>query len=177
VSRDCPLGDKFAYIRDGTGGYIVAESRVTADAPPQLHDHMFGALQVLDEEPQQLGSPSDIYAPPRRVQNLPPVTSGFLTSNAAAFQDPSVALQRLNEIAQQKTAAFVLDGSVPRKRDLAFTLPGIFQRVNGVPTIVREKEVVYQMRVAKGQIRTPPRAKITSISLEHEPLSVPVQDQ
>jgi hypothetical protein len=118
-----------------------------------------------------------MHAPPRRVQSLPPVASGFVTSHVAAFQDPSVALQRLNEIAQQRTAAFVLDGSVPRKRDLAFTLPGIFQRVNGVPTIVREKEVVYQMRVAKGQIRTPPRAKITSISLEHEPLSVPVQDQ
>jgi hypothetical protein len=182
VPRDCSLGDKFAYIRDGTGGYIVAETSVnpaahTSKEPQQHHDHMFGAVQVLDEDSQQLVSPSGGHVQPRRVQSLPPVTSGFVTTNVAAFQDPSIALQQLNETAQQRTAAFVLDGSVPRKREVAFTLPGIFQRVNGIPTIVREKEVMYQMRVAKGQIRTPPRAKITSLSLEHEPLSVPVQHQ
>jgi hypothetical protein len=180
VPRDCSLGDKFAYIRDGTGGYIVAETSVnqlqsnTSKDPTQQHDHMFGAVQVLEDDSCQLRSPSGGHAQPRRWQSLPPVASGFVTTNAAAYQEPSVALQQLNETAQQRTAALVLDGSMPRKRELAFTLPGIFHRVNGIPTIVREKEVMYQMRVAKGQIRTPPRAKITSISLEHEPLSVPV---
>lgn len=105
------------------------------------------------------------------------MSSGFVTSAAAHFTDPSLPVARLNEVAQQRTAAVVLDGSVPRKRDIAFTLPGIFHRVNGISTIVREKEVMYQMRVAKGQIQAPPRAKITSISLEHEPFSVPLTNQ
>jgi hypothetical protein len=181
VARNCPLGDKFAYLRDGTGGYVVADTRVDPEAqkfakdPSQHHDHMFGAVQVLEDDSQQLASPSRGLAQPRRAQNLPPVPTGFLTTNVAAFKEPSAALQQLNEAAQQRTAEIVQDGSIPRKRDLAFTLPGIFHRVNGIPTIVREKEVMFQMRVAKGQIRTPPRAKITSISLEHEPLSVPVR--
>jgi hypothetical protein len=64
VLQDCPLGDKFAYIRDGTGGYIVAESRVATAAPPQHHDHMFGAVQVLDNGQEQPASPSGMYAPP-----------------------------------------------------------------------------------------------------------------
>jgi hypothetical protein len=177
VLEDCSLGDKFAYIRDGTGGYIRAEVSVGADAgQPRQQDHMFGAVQVAGQE--TFGSmQSDAYVAPRRWQNLPPVSNGFLTTNSTAYKAPQLGLEQLNEVAQERTAAFILDGSVVRKRDVAYTLPGIFHRVNGIPTIVREKEVQYQMRVAKGQIRSPPRAKVTSLTLEHEPLSVPVQRQ
>jgi len=176
VPQDCVLGDKFAYIRDGTGGYIVADTKVDSVAytsskdPSQQRDHMFGAVHVVEDA-------SSGNAVPRYSQNLPPVGSGFVTTNSSAFNDPNVGLAHLNEVAQQRTAAFILDGSVRRERDVPFTLPGIFHRVNGIPTIVREKEVMYQLRVANGQIRSPPRAKITTISLEHEPLSVPVQRQ
>ena len=184
VPQDCVLGDKFAYIRDGTGGYIVADTKVDPAAytsskdPSQQHDHMFGALQVVEEKGASLGwGNSSGNVVPRYAQNLPPVGSGFVTTHSASFNDPNVGLANLNEIAQQRTAAFILDGSITRKREVPYTLPGIFHRINGVPTIVREKEVMYQMRVANGRIRSPPRAKITSISLEHEPLSVPVQRQ
>ena len=182
VPRDCSLGDKFAYIRDGTGGYVVADVAVdpikyksVKDAAAS-HDHMFGAVQVA-EEAMLGGSEPGIHSFPRRTQILPPVSSGYVTTNVSAFKDPSLEVAQLNEIAQQRTAAVVLDGSVERKRDLAYTLPGIFHRVNGIPTIVREKEVLYQMRVAKGLIQAPPRAKITSISLTHDPFSTPVPPQ
>jgi hypothetical protein len=176
VLEDCSLGDKFAYIRDGTGGYITAEATVkAAKVGAGQQDHMFGAVQV--EEQEALGGrQSSGYVPvaPRRWQNLPPVSTGFTTSSSTAYRAPQLGLEQLNETAKERTAAFIADGSVTRKREVAYTLPGIFHRVNGIPTIVREKEVQYQMRVAKGQIRTPPRAKVTSLTLEHEPLSVPV---
>lgn len=182
VLEDCSLGDKFAYIRDGTGGYITAEVSVDPDAFKEAkggarqQDHMFGAVQVEEQETLS-GRQSGAYVAPRRWQNLPPVGTGFTTSNSAAYKAPQLGLEQLNEIAKERTAAFIADGSVMRKREVAYTLPGIFHRVNGIATIVREKEVQYQMRVAKGQIRTPPRAKVTSLTLEHEPLSVPVQLQ
>ncbi len=178
VPRDCPLADGLAYIRDGTGGYIIADTPVdpvkykSVRDSQQAHDHMFGALQVADEA--ALFGSSQAVPVQRRAQNLPPVGSGFVTTSSAVFKDPSLDIARLNDEAQRRTAAVVLDGSVARKRELAYTLPGIFHRINGIPTIVREKEVMYQMRVAKGQIQTPPRAKVTSISLEHAPFSVPV---
>ena len=181
VPRDCPLADGLAYIRDGTGGYIIADtpvdpSQYKSSRDPQLaRDHMFGAVQVADEVALGVGASS--MPVPRRAQNLPPVGSGFVTTSALAFKDPSLDVARLNDEALRRTAAVVSDGLVEREREIAYTLPGIFHRINGIPTIVREKEVVYQMRVAKGQIQTPPRAKITSISLEHEPFSVPVPSQ
>jgi hypothetical protein len=178
--KQSSLGDKFAYIRDGTGGYVVADVTIdpvafkaSKEEHSQAHDHMFGAVQVADEA--ALGfSESSNHVAPRRTQNLPAVSSGFRTSYSSAFKDPNLEIQTLNDVAQQRTAAFISEGSVSQKRELAFTLPGIFHRINGIPTIVREKEFLYQMRVAKGQIRTPPRAKVTSISLEHVPFSVAV---
>jgi hypothetical protein len=176
VLEDCSLGDKFVYIRDGTGGYVTAEARVkAAKVGAGQQDHMFGAVQV--EEQEALGgrqSGGHVPVAPRRWQNLPPVSTGFTTSSCTAYKAPQLGLEQLNEIAKERTAAYIADGSVRRKREVAYTLPGIFHRVNGIGTIVREKEVQYQMRVAKGQIRTPPRAKVTSLTLEHEPLSVPV---